>query len=58
MGIASDVLEMPEIADIEPVFKASVPHRVATDEEARTAYSYAISKHKKAFEELAKYDKA
>jgi len=48
---AFDVIE-------EPQTLAYVTHRVASDEEAEAAFSYAISKHKKALEELAKYDRA
>jgi hypothetical protein len=35
-----------------------VSRRVASDEEAATAFLYAISKHKKALEELARYDRS
>jgi hypothetical protein len=36
---------------------AYAARRVASDEEADAAFSYAISKHKKALEELARHDR-
>jgi hypothetical protein len=45
------------VEETRPV-ATSVVHKVASDEEAEAAFSYAISKHKKALEELAKYDRS
>jgi len=47
-----DVIEERKSVPTEPASR-----RTASDEEADTAFSYAISKHKKALEELAKYDR-
>ncbi|MDR2693036.1 MAG: hypothetical protein LBB74_02330 [Chitinispirillales bacterium] len=45
-------------AAVEEPTSEYVSRRIASDEEADTAFSYAISKHKKALEELARYDRA
>ena len=50
--------EMFDTVEETSPMTAPIMHRVASDEEAEAAFSYAISKHKKALEELAKYDRS
>jgi len=50
--------EVEELDDSDLVLETPIPHRVASDGEAGAAFSYAISKHRKALEELAEYDRS